>query len=43
MNCDKSFKLLRFVLDDAKERKRYDIVETCRSDMSVLTRVNNYV
>ncbi len=43
VNCDKTFKLLRFVLDDAKERKRYDIVESCRSDMSALTRVNNYV
>lgn len=43
MNCDKAFNMLRFVLDDANSRNRGDIVESCRSDMSVLTRVNNYV
>tara|TARA_R100001510_G_C7646836_1_gene204159 strand:- start:1257 stop:1850 length:594 start_codon:yes stop_codon:yes gene_type:complete len=42
MNCDKAFSMLRFVLEDANTRRRSDIVESCRSDMSVLTRVNNY-
>ncbi len=42
MNCDKTFKVLKFVLEDAQSRNRGDIAQQCWSDMAVLTRVNTY-
>lgn len=42
MNCDKTFKVLQLVLDDARSRNRGDIMQQCRAELSVLTRVNTY-
>ena len=42
INCDKSFKVLNFVIDNARQRGRSDIVQECVFDLSVLTKVNTY-
>ncbi len=42
INCDKTFKILKIVLDDAKQRHRGDVSQACISDLSSLTQVNTY-
>ena len=42
MNCDKSFRLLQRVLQDAQVRRRGDIKQACMLDLSALTGVNTY-
>ena len=43
MNCDKTFRKLQFILEDAQGRNRGDIAQLCVSDLSTLSRVNTYV
>ena len=43
MNCDKTFRKLQFILEDAQGRNRGDIAQLCVSDLSILSRVNTYV
>ena len=42
MNCEKAFKKLQTVLKDAEDRCRGDIMQSCLSDLSLLTSVNMY-
>ena len=42
-NCDKSFVLLKYFLEDAKKRNRFDVVQGIVSDLSALTTMNTYV
>lgn len=42
MNCEKAFKKLQTVLKDAEDRRRGDIMQSCLSDLSLLTSVNMY-
>tara|TARA_R100001510_G_C7581552_1_gene154350 strand:- start:72 stop:680 length:609 start_codon:yes stop_codon:yes gene_type:complete len=42
INCEKAFHKIQLVLDDASQRNRGDITQTCISDLSRLTDVNNY-
>ena len=43
VNCDRTFRSLRFFLDDAKKRNRYDVVQGILNDLAALTSVNTYV
>ena len=42
INCDKSFKKIKLVLEDAQSRNRGDIAQSCMSSLSMLTGVNTY-
>ena len=42
INCEKTFKKIKLILEDAKQRNRGDIVQSCISDLSKLTEVNTY-
>ena len=42
INCDKTFKKIKLVLDDANARNRADLAQICMSEMSLLTGVNTY-
>ena len=42
INCERTFHKIQLVLEDAKERNRGDIVQSCVSDLSKLTEVNTY-
>jgi len=42
INCEKTFKKIKLILEDAKQRNRGDIVQSCVSDLSKLTEVNTY-
>lgn len=43
INCDKTFKKLKDIFEDASSRNRADIVQETLSDLTSLTRVNTYV
>ena len=43
INCEKTFDKIQLILDDAKQRNRGDIAQSCMSDLSKLTEVNTYV
>jgi hypothetical protein len=42
INCDKAFKKIKLVLDDAQNRNRIDIAQSCMSELAMLTGVNTY-
>lgn len=42
INCDKSFKKIKLVLEDASARNRGDIAQECMSKLAMLTGVNTY-
>lgn len=42
INCEKAFYKIKFAANDAKERNRGDIVQSCLADLSKLTEVNTY-
>ena len=42
INCEKTFKKIKLILEDARQRNRGDIVQSCVSDLSKLTEVNTY-
>ena len=42
VNCEKTFRKLENILNDARSRHRMDIEQRCIFDMSVLTEVNSY-
>ncbi|MBP04913.1 MAG: hypothetical protein CMA72_09050 [Euryarchaeota archaeon] len=42
INCERSFHKIQTILDDAKDRNRGDITQSCVSDLSKLTEVNTY-
>ncbi len=42
INCDKTFKKLHLIRNDALSRNRSDIVQACLYDMSKITEVNCY-
>lgn len=42
INCDKAFKKIKLILEDAQSRNREDIVQLCMSDLAMLTGVNTY-
>ena len=42
INCEKCFKKLKLILEDAQQRNRGDIMEACLNDLSSLTEVNTY-
>lgn len=42
VNCEKTFHKIQLVLEDAKQRNRGDIIQSCVSDLSKLTEVNTY-
>lgn len=43
INCESTFRKIKLILEDAKQRNRGDIVQSCISDLSRLTEVNTYV
>ena len=43
INCEKAFHKIQLILDDAKQRNRGDISQSCMTDLSSLTEVNTYV
>jgi len=43
MNCDKTFRKLKDVLEDAQGRDRPDIAAHCISDLTALAKINTYV
>lgn len=42
INCERTFKKIKSFLEDAQLRNRGDIVQSCLTDLSVLTEVNTY-
>lgn len=42
INCDKAFKKIKLVLEDAQARNRGDIAQLCMSELAMLTGVNTY-
>lgn len=42
INCERSFDKIQIILEDAKNRSRGDIVQSCMYDLSKLTEVNTY-
>jgi len=42
INCDRAFKKIKLVLEDAQSRNRGDIVQLCMSELALLTGVNTY-
>lgn len=42
INCEKTFHKIQLILEDASLRNRGDIAQSCMSDLSSLTEVNNY-
>lgn len=42
INCERTFDKTKLILEDAKQRNRGDIVQSCVSDLSKLTEVNTY-
>jgi len=43
INCDKTFRKIKLVLEDAQSRNRADITQLCMSNLAMLTGVNTYV
>jgi len=42
INCERAFKKIKLVIDDAQARNRGDIIQGCLTDLSMLTEVNTY-
>jgi len=42
INCDRAFKKIKLVLEDAQARNRGDIAQLCMSELAMLTGVNTY-
>ena len=42
INCERSFDEIQPIIDDAKNRNRFDIVEKWKFKLSKLTEVNTY-
>ena len=42
INCDRAFKKIKLVLEDAEARNRGDIAQLCMSELAMLTGVNTY-
>jgi len=42
INCDRAFKKIKLVLEDAQSRNRGDIAQLCMSELALLTGVNTY-
>jgi len=42
INCDKSFRKIKLILEDAQARNRGDIEQLCMSELAMLTDVNTY-
>ena len=42
INCERAFYKIKLAVDDAKSRNRGDILQSCLTDLSVLTEVNTY-
>ena len=42
INCDKAFRKIKLVLEDAQARNRGDITQLCMSELAILTGVNTY-
>lgn len=42
INCDRAFRKIKLVLEDAQARNRGDIVQVCMSNLALLTGANTY-
>ena len=42
INCERTFKKIKLIADDASARNRGDILQSCLNDLSKLTEVNTY-
>ena len=42
INCERSFYKIKFACDDAAQRNRGDIMQSCMTDLSKLTEMNTY-
>ena len=42
INCEKAFHKIQLILDDANQRNRGDIMQSCVTDLSKITEVNTY-
>tara|TARA_Y100001937_G_scaffold127771_1_gene201070 strand:+ start:1884 stop:2483 length:600 start_codon:yes stop_codon:yes gene_type:complete len=42
MNCESTFRKIKLILEDANQRNRGDIAQSCIADLSTLTQVNTY-
>lgn len=42
INCERAFQKIQLILQDATQRNRGDIIQTCLTDLSRLTEVNTY-
>lgn len=42
INCEKAFHKIQLAVEDARQRNRGDIIQSCMFDLSLLTQVNTY-
>ena len=42
INCERTFHKMQLIVEDAEHRNRGDIVQSCLTDLSMLTEVNTY-
>ena len=42
INCQRTFEKIMLAVEDARERNRGDIIQSCVADLSKLTEVNTY-